>query len=152
MHRQYEYAPGMRRVSHDYPRYTPYKPRARWGPLKRPSFLCKEDLREIEDMPRSVHLRNLPTDVTEAELKDWCNRAIDSRRQSSLSSSDEPATAVKNAVVHLTLMKGSRQRSIANVTLLDHESRQLLKEGAKSVKLRDDISLLEVRLFMISMI
>jgi hypothetical protein len=95
-------------------------------------------------MPRSVHLRNLPTDVTEAELRDWCNRAIDSCRVKPEESLDHHPAAVESAVVHLTLMKGSRSRLMANITLSDHESRQLLKEGAKSVKLRDNVPTLEV--------
>lgn len=144
LHRHYEYTPGIRRMSHDYVRLGSYRPSPRWGPPKRSDRLSRGDLQQIKDMPRSVHLRELPTDVTETELKSWCNRVIDSRREEIEGSVDQLEVPAKSVVECVSLLKGSHRRWMANITLRDHQTRELLKEGAKSVKLRDEVPPLDV--------
>jgi hypothetical protein len=145
--RQDEYVSSIRRIPRDYARFAPYKARTtRWAPPKRSTILSYEDVAEIENMPRSVHLPNLPTDVTVAEITEWCDRAINSLRKSTEASLDPAPAATKCAVEHVTLLTGSHRRWMANITLLDPEHRNILKEGAKTVELREGLPTLEVRL------
>jgi len=143
--RQDEYVSGIRRMPRDYARFAPYKARTmRWAPPKRSSILSYKDVEEIENRPRSVHLPDLPTDVTVAEITEWCDRAVNSLRKSAEESVGPAPAAKKSAVEHVTLLTGSRRRWMANVTLLDQEHRNTLKEGAKTVELRAGLPTLEV--------
>lgn len=118
--RQDGYVSGICRMPRDYARFAPYRARtARWAPPKRSSILSHGDVEEIENMPRSVHLPNLPTDVTVAEMTEWCDRAVNSLRKSAEESVDPAPAAAKCTVEHVTLLTGSHRRWMANITLLD---------------------------------
>jgi len=145
-HRRDEYVSGIRRLPYEYARFAPYKGRARWSPPKRSNIMSYDDGKEIESMSRSVHLPELPTNVTVAEITEWCDRAVNSLRKSTEESADPALAVTKSVVEHVTLLTGSRRRWMANITLLDQEQRNILKEGAKTVELRSGLTTLEVRL------
>lgn len=145
-HRQHEYLGGIRYAPHNYARLAPYKVRARWAPPKQSSILRYGDVEDIENMPRSVHLPNLPTDVTVNEIREWCDRAVSSLRKPTEETVDPIPEVTKSVAEHVTLLTGSRRRWMANITLLDQEHRDLLKEGAKTVQLRPDLPTFEVSL------